>query len=329
MATDQRFVRTSETALWQQCRLKWYLAYNLGFISDRINPNFWLGGFVHYALSEWYLGHVNDPAHFFWWLGTNSIEEERADKITIEGMDVDVEGLADLDKMLWLGVGMLEGYVEWAAEWASDFDVIESELSIFLDLKDNDGRPFTYVVKLDLLTENSEGLRVADFKTAADFRDQSTVHTYQQFRRYPWILREAFPEWKDDVVGSEWIALRKIVPSNRSKPPYFMRLPIDISPHEFEGIGRELVAEATAMLRVEEKIADGEPVRDHIYPTPSPDCAWRCDFFVNGMCQVWRSGEDDLTAVAEAHGELGHDHYGEYREEFFVSVDTIGRREGG
>jgi len=26
---------------------------------------------------------------------------------------------------------------------------------------------------------------------------------------------------------------------------------------------------------------------------------------------------------------LGHDHYGEYREEFFVSVDTIGRREGG
>lgn len=283
---------------------------------------------MHWVLSEWYLGKIDNPAHAFWFIGTETIAEERADSIQIEGMDLDVEGIEALDAALMLGTSMIEGFVEWAAKQHDDFDVLDTELALFVDLIDNQGRPFTYAVRFDMLAEDSEGLWVKDFKTAKDFRARETVDQDPQFRRYPMILRKAYPDWADDVRGSEWVGLRKIIPSGRSKPPYFDRIKIDIAEREYEHIENELVAEVTDIFNVEDLLRSGVPVRNIIYASPTFNCAWNCDFFNNGMCRAWRSGLD-ITDLAEANGTLGHDPYEEYRVEFGGSVATTSRREGG
>ena len=227
--------------------MKWYISHVLGFKSTVTNPNFWLGTLVHHVLSEWYLGRTPDPELMFYQIGLEQIEEMRSAKITSQGIDLDLEHIAVLEKWLRVGTEMMAGYVIWDAKHR-DFDVIDSEVSYYIDLEDAKGRPFTFVGRFDLLTENSEGIRVTDFKTAADFRAMTTVHTDMQFRRYPWMVMEAHPEWADQVAGSMWIGLRKIAPSGRSKPPYFERVLIDLSPGEFEQVKREVQAEAADII---------------------------------------------------------------------------------
>lgn len=322
-----RYVRNSETSLWRECRLKWYLSYYRGFLTDRVNPKFWLGTLVHYALSEWYRGHVSDPAHLFWWLAEESIQQERGLSIEIDGEDLGFDQLVELEEAQALGLAMVEGYVEWAAEFHNDFEVLDSEIAYYIELTDYNDRPFTFVARLDLLAEDSEGIRVHDFKTAKDFRAKDTVHADPQFRRYAWVLTEAHPHWAGDVVGSMWVGLRKIVPSARSKPPYYDRVPVDLTFDEIDGTKREVLAEVTDMLEVEEWLKGDETDRKFIFPNPTMDCAWRCQYFRNGMCNAWRAGQD-VTELGSMSGTWGNDPYKEYREDDETAV-PIGRREGG
>lgn len=323
-----RYVRNSESELWRQCRLKWYLSYYRGFLSAGVVPNFWLGTFVHYVLSEWHLGNVTDPEHLFWWITEEWFAEHQSETIVLSGEELDFDEYEELYKYQAMGMAMVSGYVEWANRPENqDFDVIDSELAYFVPMKDNDGRPFTIVARFDLLIENSEGIRVRDFKTAKDFRDKKSVHTYNQFRRYPWLIKVAHPEWEDEIAGAEWVGLRKIIPSGRSKPPYYDRQPIDLTPEELDQTGREMVAEVTEMLRTEQWLDDDGPVRSVIYPNPTFDCTWKCEYFKNGLCRTWRAGQD-VTEAGKIHGTWGNDPYAEYKEDDTKSVlVTIGRRE--
>jgi hypothetical protein len=326
-AATKRFLRNSETSIWRECRLKWYLTFVEGFLTNRVNPAFWLGTLVHLALSEWYLGKTTDPAHLFYEIGRETIEQMRTSAITADGVDLDLDNLAELERWLVVGVAMLEGYQEWDATHR-DFDVLDSELSYYVDLDDANGTPFTFVGRFDILTENSEGIRVGDFKTAADFRAMKTIHTDMQFRRYPWMVREAHPQWADQVIGSMWLGLRKIVPSARSKPPYFERVLVDLTEGEYEQVKIEVQAEAADIIALEQVLAlDSTDPRQYIYPNPTVDCGWKCDYFRNGLCSVWRAGLDP-TNFGDNYGSWGNDPYKEYREDFDGAV-TIGLGEGG
>jgi hypothetical protein len=312
----------------RRCLLKWYLTFILGFLSAQINKHFWLGGLVHYALSEYHLGRTTDAAHLFNEIGKELIEAERGVSITIDGEELEWDNVGELEVALELGTDMLERYQDWFKE-NEDFDVIDTELAYYIQQEDFKARPFTLVARLDRLTENSEGIRVGDFKTCADFRDQKWIDQDQQFRRYPWMVREAHPDWADDVVGSEWIGLRKIKESNRSKPPYFMTKDINLDEDDFREIERELRAEVTQLFDLEEKLREADNVRDVIYPNPMERCSWDCDYFSNGLCQAWRRGHD-ITEFGDHFGQWGVDPYIEYKDEWETAVPVvIGRREEG
>lgn len=319
-----RPTRNSELQTFTRCRLKWYFTFILGFLSYKINWHFWLGTLVHFCLSEYHLGRTTDPAHLFYEISEDWIVAERVSSITIGGVELDYNNVADLENAQRLGIEMLAGYVDWARE-NDDIDGIDTELSYYVELEDFEDRPFTFVCRLDLLGENSEGVRVRDFKTASDFRDQKSVHTYQQFRRYPWAVRKTHEDWADDVIGSEWMALRKIAPSNRSKPPYFLRVRIDISPEEYIEIENELRAEVTDLLTTEFRLQNEDP-RRVVYPNPLERCSWDCDYSKNGLCDAWRRGHN-VHEFGLAHGEWDSDPYMEYREEWSKAVPVvIGRR---
>ena len=329
MATKSlRYVRNSELSTWSQCRLKWYLTFQLGFLSGKINKNFWLGTLVHRVLQDYYLGLTPDPAHLFWEMATQSIEQERGETIEAGGFDLEYDNLEDLHAYLQLGVVMLEGYQEWDKK-NRDFEVIDSELSYFLDMTDSNDRAFTFVCRFDLLAENSEGIRVHDFKTAADFRGEQSSDQDNQFRRYPFVVREAHPDWAKEVAGSAWVGLRKIIPSARSKPPYFARRLIDLTEAEYVGVELELKAEVGDVLATEAFLQQGGDHRKIIYPTPTFDCTWKCDFYRNGLCQTWRAGLDPMDH-GDNFGTWGSDPYSEYKADAKTAVPiTIGRREGG
>lgn len=321
-----RPVRNSELSVLRRCKLKWFFTFELGFLSSKINKHFWLGGLVHYALSEYHLGHTTDPAHLFWEIGSYLIDEERQMSVTIGDEEITYDNAAELDVALDLGVALLEGYQDWLKE---DFDTIDTELGYFVQMEDNKERPFTMVARLDRLDENSEGIRVTDFKTCADFRDQKWIDQDQQFRRYPWLVRQSNPDWADEVVGSRWLALRKVRPSSRSKPPYFMERLIDITPEEFVEIENELRAEITDLFDLEERLTQATDVRTVIYPSPMERCTWDCDYFANGLCQAWRRGLD-ITDFGDHFGQWGVDPYIEYRDDWSTAVPVvIGRREEG
>lgn len=322
-----RPVRQSELAVFNDCLLKWYFSFYKGFLSSRINKHFWLGTLVHFCLSEFHLGRTTDPAHLFYSMADELIDYERGPQVTIGDEELDYNEVYELEQYRQLGIAMLEGYQEWISDpMNGDFEVIDTELAIYLQIEDLEGRTFTYVGRYDAVVENSEGIWIPDFKTAATFRDEDTVHTYQQFRRYPWALGRIHPEWKDEIAGAMWIALRKIEPSNRSKPPYFKRQLIDIRPDEHQGIENEVLAEATAMLTLEEKLDNGVNPRSVIYPSPKESCKWMCDYFQNGMCMLWRTGKE-YYEIGEAHGTWDNDPYLEYRAEWSDAVPVvIGRR---
>ena len=323
-----RPVRNSELSVLRRCKLKWYFTFWLGFLSSKINKHFWLGTLVHFALSEYHLGRTTDPAHLFNQVGKELIAAERIDPITVGGEVIEFDNVAELEIALELGTAMLEGYVDWHKQ-NDDFDVIDTELGLYIQMQDYYDRPFTMVARLDLVQENSEGVRVRDFKTAADFRDQKWIDQDQQFRRYPWMLRQAHPDWASDVIGSEWVALRKMKESNRSKPPYFMRELIDLTEEDFVEVGHELRAEATDLFDLEAKLQEGGDVRQVIYPNPMERCTWDCDYSSNGLCQAWRRGLD-VTEFGDHFGQWGVDPYIEYKDEWAVAVPVvIGRREEG
>ena len=312
--------------------MKWYLTFVLGFLSSRINKHFWLGTLVHYALSEYHMGRTTDPAHLFFEVGTELINQERGETITIDGEEIEWDNVGELEVALDLGVAMLEGYQEWFHE-NDDFDVIDTELAYYIQMEDYKERPATMVARLDRITENSDGIRVGDFKTCADFRDQKWIDQDHQFRRYPWMVREAHPDWADEVVGSEWIALRKVRESNRSKPPYFMNKLIPLDEDDFREIGRELRAELTNLFDLEHRLVEaemnGESIREIIYPNPMERCSWDCDYFANGLCQAWRRGHD-VTEFGDHFGTWGVDPYIEYKDDWETAVPVvIGRREEG
>ncbi len=321
-----RPVRNSELSVLRRCKLKWYFTFQLGFLSAKINKHFWLGGLIHFCLSEYHLGKTNDPAHLFYDIGRDFIDTEQMDKIIVEGVEMDFEDMADLEKYLILGTAMLEGYQDWHKD---DFDVLDTELAYYVQMKDYRDRVFTMVARLDALIEDSEGIRVKDFKTAADFRDQKWIELDQQFRRYPLMVRQAHPNWADEVVGSEWVALRKMAPSARSKPPYFMNKKIDLTSEDYVEIERELRAEITDLFDFEEQVAEANNIREVVYPNPMERCTWDCDYYSNGLCQAWRRGLD-VTEFGDHFGQWGVDPYIEYRDEWEVAVPVIiGRREEG
>lgn len=321
-----RPVRNSELSVLRRCKLKWYFTFQLGFLSAKINKHFWLGGLIHFCLSEYHLNKTNDPAHLFYEIGRDFIDTEQIDKVVVEGVEMDFEDLADLEKYLILGTSMLEGYQDWHKD---DFDVLDTELAYYVQMEDYRNRVFTMVARIDLLAEDSEGIRVKDFKTAADFRDQKWIELDQQFRRYPWMVRQAHPDWADEVVGSEWIALRKMTDTSRSKPPYFMSKKIDLTPEDYIEIERELRAEITDLFDFEEQVAQADNIREVVYPNPMERCTWDCDYYTNGLCQAWRRGLD-VTEFGDHFGQWGVDPYIEYRDEWEVAIPVIiGRREEG
>ena len=88
--------------------------------------------------------------------------------------------------------------------------------------------------------------------------------------------------------------LRKVKRTATAKPPFYMRFDVRHSPEEVESFQVRLMGTLEDIVETRRRLEHAEKVkgkkkRDRarlaiVYPTPSHDCSWKCEFFA--VCQL-------------------------------------------
>jgi CRISPR/Cas system-associated exonuclease Cas4 (RecB family) len=268
----------SSIQAFKRCRRKWWLQYALGYKprEKKVIGPLALGSRVHNALEAMYRDG-EDPvvAH------SRILDEERV-RLMEAGADISqLEDDGDLGRI------MLEGYVEWVTSEGLDegLEVIGVEQKLTLPLYDNQVH---LIGKMDLRVRTSDDSRsVLDFKTAANFSDYNLAPMFEQGPTY-WILDRTSDE-KDRIDSFKLRLLRKVKRTARATPPFYEEIDIRYNPFAMRNFWSRLHGVLRDMLRAQKALDAGGDPMTIVYPTPTRNCSWECDF-VN-ICPMFDSGE--------------------------------------
>lgn len=286
MARDH--VSYSELSTFQQCPLKWWLNYELGFRQDPSmrKPALAKGTVWHAMLEAWFLELRRADEEAGVTSAYQSMEARsatKARKAAIEALErtiaeEPVAGSADtVEDLLW----MLDGHEEaWGVD--ENWEIVGVEVNLDVRLVRIGRKWITLQSKLDLLVRDRTTGRfwVVDHKTAKG-RDASSatfsseMDLDSQFALYQGIVN------RSGILGDERVAgaiydmartdklKREMVLSER-----FGRHRIVRSDHATDRAWDNAVNTAKAIGRTRRK-SDPLP----IYASPNPgECKWKCDF---------------------------------------------------
>lgn len=209
------------------------------------------------------------------------LDEERT-RLLESGADVSqLEDDGDLGRI------MLEGYVEWVTSEGLDegLSVIGVEQKLTLPLYDNQVH---LIGKMDLRIRTSDDSRsVLDFKTAANFSDYNLAPMFEQGPTY-WILDRTSDE-KDRIDSFKLRLLRKVKRTARATPPFYEEIDVRYNAFAMRNFWSRLHGVLRDMLRAQKALDAGGDPMTIVYPTPTRNCSWECEF-VN-ICPMFDSGE--------------------------------------
>lgn len=285
-----------EFATFKRCRRQWWLAYyrRLGLpTTDRVGAGP-LGTRVHRALAAWYVPEGQDPGNPYEVL-ERSIAED------VAALQDDPNALAELMKEAELARAMVEGYFEWLQQTGADegLEVVGSEQRLEVD----SGYQGVHIMgKLDtrLLRKIDDAVLVNDFKTCGSFEDTKWLHMREQILHYLLLeyltLKERGLE-HERSTGGLWTMLRKVKRTATAKPPFYMRVEVRHSLETLRSYWRHLIAGLQAIEHTRMLLDQGWDHHDVVYPTPTRDCSWQCDFF--HVCSMFDDGSRVEDFVAE------------------------------
>lgn len=255
---------SSEERLFKTCRQAHYFQYVLGYGPAIANRKLRTGIVVHRGLEAYYRGGGPDDI-------VAEMEEEANDQwATIlanpAAIDYD-EAKENFDKDQVLALAMVGGYPEWVAESGidDDWEVVSVEEGAIIEIP---GAAHDLPMRLDLVQRNirSGHLRIRDFKTARAIpKDMTPYHLSEQNGNYILGAMAIYGEMPHEF---SYVFLRKIIPSGRSKPPYYKEATV----YRTSG---ELVQRVEEFTVISNEIADGYAV----YPSPENCCgSWKNDW---------------------------------------------------
>ena len=130
------------------------------------------------------------------------------------------EALGFFEKDTEMAYAMVAGYPEWAAEEGidDDWETVGVEDAALIEIP---GAYHDLPVRLDLVQRNVDTgeLRVRDFKTARGIpKDFTGYQLSEQNGNYCLAASAIYDEMP---VEFSYVFLRKVVPSGRTKPPYY------------------------------------------------------------------------------------------------------------
>lgn len=306
-----RRVSNSEVQTFKECRRKWWLAWHRGLrkIDDSPTGALRTGTRVHKALEVLYVPEGVEPGNPMVALAKIANEDWREYEASCResGLDPDEDVRKEFHKALDLERAMIEGYLEWLEETGVDSEIIvvapEQELSV--PAKEVLGNAFMGVQligKLDVRVKRvSDGKRLfMDHKTAASLTDGIRELRQNEQMLFYHILELHQIATSDDerCAGALYNMLKKVKRTARATPPFYRREFIPHNDHEIESFKKRLGGVIEDMLFVEMQLTQSrqDPL-EVIYPTPTKDCKWKCEFYQ--LCPMFDDGSRAEDMVAD------------------------------
>jgi hypothetical protein len=295
-------ISNSEIQTFKDCRRRWWLTYY-----RRMRPkvqNFTgalaLGSRIHEALDRHYsTGQDLLEAH-------SELVKEDLKKLTDEYRDT-----SGLETEAELGHIMLEGYLEWVEQEGIDAELEMISTEEILERPMMDGRVILQG-KIDMRVRRKiDGARmICDFKTVggsfADFGAMS--HMNEQVKTYMLLDEVQSAEDGNRTDGAIFTMLRKVKRGAYAKPPFYDQISVRHNRFTLRAFLEQLEGTLADMLRVRDALDEGGSHYANVYPTPSKDCKWKCQFFA--ICPLFDDGSAAEAALSDSFESS--DPYGYY-----------------
>lgn len=301
----------SEIQTFSDCRRKWWLAWYRGFHAK--HPDVAgvrsTGTRIHVALSHWYVPDGQprtDPRDAL----ELAIKE---DMLTLTASDPTPADIDRFEKAASLERAMIEGYTDWLRETGADagLRVVASEAYVEADMPEFDDVGDTKIIgKIDVrVKRESDGVRLfKDHKTVGEFTTpMQWLHMNPQMLHYHLLEWLSGEDGEARCDGALYNMLRRVKRTATAKPPFYERLEVRHNRTQLESYKRRLIGVIGDIYDVEEflKNLPEEHSPEHlevVYPRPTSDCRWKCDFF--GVCSLFDDGSR-AEAMLTQHFEKG------------------------
>lgn len=295
-------IRQSEFTSFDDCRRKWNLQYVEGWRRNPTTPEGVLrapstrdvGTMAHAYLQGYYLGESHEQSLL-------RLYEKITEITGIEAGEVDeFEHEDEWRKQIALALHMVEGYVDWVEGEGLDsgFQVVGVEkewtkqFPLLLPYTSEEVIVEVYG-QIDLLgfDEMDSMLHVVDFKSVATHEAPHDADF--QLRTYSWAvdggeLRVGAPRHRQ---------LRRVSRSGRAKAPFFMQHSVPYNKLIAQQHVAHLAARALDIVNLK-RYAQGAEAST-LYPSPSRDCSWKCDFL--DICPLVDEGAHDDALASGYH----------------------------
>jgi hypothetical protein len=301
----------SELQTYKDCLRRWYMAYYRRLAPKHESPvgARAVGDRIHRALRWMYLGDTAQRVDALVALEV-LIDRDRTaladrygswDHVPAETAQQFVRE-ADLERL------MITGYLEWLAETGADSELefIGSEEYVEADLPDvpDAPAPVKIAARLDARVRRvSDGVRMfLDHKTNVDFGAAArTLPLDEQMMMY--ILVEQLQHGADDyVAGALYNMIKRSKRTAAAKPPFYKRVEVRHNSIEMANFMTRLRGTIRDVLRTTAQLDAGADHRLVVYPRPSRDCTWKCQFF--SVCGAMDDGSH-VEAMIKAHFQVG------------------------
>lgn len=286
---------SSEEVAYKTCRLAHHFQYDLGYAPVITNRKLSIGIAAHLGLQAFYEGKT--PAEI------ETILAAYADR---RWQEIVNGGLADdsATRVLFLQerdlvLAMVAGYIEWVAPYDDNYETIAVEQAIHVQVPD---APCLLPVKIDLVQRHhaTGRLRIVDFKTRDRFTEDTTGYQLaEQNGNYSLAVFAAYGERPTELAYRE---LRKVIPSGRSKPPYFREIRVRLTVEEMRHRAEEYAQVARERFNPDRAI----------FSNPSGCCgSWKSDW--KEPCLKVAQGMTPLEALQSSPNYAPRDSYERYQ----------------
>ena len=295
---DLPVMSSSEETALKNCPLAHHFAYDLRYKPIVTGQKLSVGIGYHEGLEAYYRGGSLDDML----AAVDAWAEERWQEFVSAGIDDQTAARLQWSVDRDLVRAMVTGYPDWVTEEGLDdgYRVEAVEESWYIEVP---GADTILPVKLDLLLRNERTgkLLVVDHKTRAQFySDLTSYQLAEQNGNYQLAVFAQYDERPDALAYRE---ARKIVPSGRTKPPYYREVRVLLTPEEM-------------LYRVEEyqKMAALKANPDRpIYANPGSCCgSWKAEW--KAACLLVHQGYSPEEAVKLAGKYEQRDPYERYDE---------------
>ena len=298
-------ISNSEIQTLKDCPRKWWLTYyrELAPRDVELTGARPIGTNVHTVLGDYYQLGV-DPVENIKGLYAAQIEEAELAGRTAAALRKDAD----------LALAMVQGYVDWIAETASDVDLelisTEQVLEYQLDPALVKGHEVWLRGKLDArFKRKSDGAALfMDHKTVQSISIMNQLLPMNEQMKFYHLLEYLCSHGEQWTDGALFNMLRKVKRTAAAKPPFYERSHVGHNQEVLRTTWERTISIVQRMIAIREELDAGVSHHMAVPPRPNNECTWKCDFFA--VCPLFDDGSNVEGLLEERYHRIDpHERY--------------------